>query len=60
MSGGRKINVVAIVDDKSKGDDWSAPGRREDILKRFGARHWITAARDLINDADAMADLVAL
>jgi salicylate hydroxylase len=53
VSAGRKINVVAIVDDKSGGEDWSAPGRREDILKYFGARHWITAARDLVNDADA-------
>ncbi len=52
VSAGRKINVVAIVDDSAPGDDWSAPGRRDDILKRFSARHWITAARDLINDAD--------
>jgi salicylate hydroxylase len=52
VSGGRKINVVAIFDDKSAGEDWSMPGRREDILKRFSARHWTVAARDLINDAD--------
>jgi salicylate hydroxylase len=52
VSAGRKINVVAIVDDNSAGEDWSAPGRREDILKRFSARNWITAARDLINEAD--------
>lgn len=49
---GRLINVVAIVDDKTRGDDWSAPGRREDILKYFAPRHWATAARDLINEAE--------
>jgi len=53
VSAGRKINVVAIVDDKSEAREWSVPGRREDILRRFGAGQWSTAARDLINDADA-------
>lgn len=49
---GRKINVVVIVDDNAKAADWSAPGRREDILKRFARRHWTTAARDLVNEAE--------
>ncbi len=49
---GRLINIVAIVDDKTKGDDWSAPGRREEILKYFAPGHWATAARDLINEAE--------
>ena len=52
VSAGRLINVVAIVDDKTKGNDWSTPGRREDILKYFAPRHWTTAARDLINEAE--------
>jgi 2-polyprenyl-6-methoxyphenol hydroxylase-like FAD-dependent oxidoreductase len=52
VSSGKLINVVAIVDDKVKGEDWSMPGRREDILKYFSARHWATAARDLINEAE--------
>jgi 2-polyprenyl-6-methoxyphenol hydroxylase-like FAD-dependent oxidoreductase len=52
VSAGRKINVVAIVDDNARGADWSAPGRREDILKRFARRHWATAARDLVNEAE--------
>jgi salicylate hydroxylase len=52
VSAGEKINVVAIVDDNNDNPDWSAPGRRDDILKRFSARHWTTAARDLINDAE--------
>jgi salicylate hydroxylase len=52
VSAGRLINVVAIVDDKTKGNDWSTPGRREDILKYFAPRHWATAARDLINEAE--------
>ena len=52
VSAGRLINIVAIVDDNAKGNDWSAPGRREDILKYFAPRHWATAARDLINEAE--------
>lgn len=52
VSAGRKINVVAIVDDNVKGADWSAPGRREDIIKRFARRHWTTSARDLVNEAE--------
>jgi salicylate hydroxylase len=52
VSAGRKINVVAIVDDNARGADWSSPGRREDLLKLFSARHWTTAARDLINETD--------
>jgi salicylate hydroxylase len=52
VSAGRQINVVAIVDDDAKGADWTTPGRREDILKRFSRGGWTTAARDLINDAD--------
>jgi salicylate hydroxylase len=49
---GRKINVVAIVADNVRRTDWSAPGRREDILKRFARNQWTTGARDLINEAE--------
>lgn len=52
VSAGRLINVVAIVNDKARGTDWNTPGSREDILKRFPARQWSTAARDLINEAE--------
>ncbi len=48
VRGGELINVVAIVQDRWQGRDWSAPGRRDDILARFDSVQWHAAARGLL------------
>ena len=43
---GSLINVVAIVRDRWKAPGWSAPGSREELLRRF--TRWPKAARTLV------------
>jgi len=43
---GSLINVVAIVRDRWKAPGWSAPGSREELLRRF--TRWPKAARALV------------
>ena len=47
MSGGQRINVVAILTGDWKDAGWSAPGERADILRRFSAP-WSPDLRRLI------------
>lgn len=53
VSGGRRVNVVAIVNDRTAKSDWSTPGAREDIMARFSARDWAQTARDLMNEPES-------
>ncbi len=45
VAGGRRINIVAIVEDTARSRDWSGEGRREDLLRRIGAERWYYPAR---------------
>jgi salicylate hydroxylase len=51
VKAGCLINIVAILRDNWDEPGWSAPGVAADILARFPASGWQTAARDLIGAA---------
>lgn len=48
VRGGTTVNVVAIVQDCWQSDNWSAPGKRDDLLRRFNSTDWHPAARSLL------------
>jgi salicylate hydroxylase len=48
MSGGKQINIVAVVPDAWKQPGWSAPGDAADIKRRFAQARWSEPARTLI------------
>ncbi|ABD06837.1 Salicylate 1-monooxygenase [Rhodopseudomonas palustris HaA2] len=52
ISGGRRINLVAIVSDDWHREGWSAPGEAREIRSRFEAAGWATPARKLIGAVD--------
>ena len=45
---GQLINIVGIVHDELNETGWSAPGERDEILRRFARSTWCDTARDLI------------
>jgi len=51
ISGGRQINVVAVVPGTWNRPGWSAPGEANDIKGAFGSR-WPATARMLVNAVD--------
>lgn len=52
MSGGRRINVVAIVADKWNRPGWSEPGDVVEIGNHFSAPQWPISARMMIGAVD--------
>ncbi len=48
VRGGQLINVVAIINDTWRGQDWSAPGLRKEILSHFPLGTWSAPARTLL------------
>lgn len=52
MIGGRRINVVAIVNGQWNRPGWSEPGDVVEIGNHFSAPHWPIAARMLIGAVD--------
>jgi len=52
ISGGRLVNLVAIVADDWRREGWSAPGDARDIQRRFAAAGWASAARLLIDSVE--------
>jgi salicylate hydroxylase len=52
MSGGRQINIVAVVPDTWNQPGWSAPGDTADIKRRFSQARWSEPARMMIDAVD--------
>ncbi len=52
ISGGRQINVVAIVQETWNRPGWSAPGDAMEIKGRFTPQHWPAPARMMIGAVD--------
>jgi salicylate hydroxylase len=52
ISGGRQINVVAIVPGTWNRPGWSAPGDAMEIKDAFAPRHWPVPARMMIGAVD--------
>jgi salicylate hydroxylase len=52
ISGGRQINVVAIVPGTWNRPGWSAPGEAREIRNAFASPRWPSTARMLINAVD--------
>ena len=52
ISGGRQINVVAIVSGTWNRPGWSAPGETSEIKNAFTAKKWPGPARMMINAVD--------
>lgn len=48
VRGGTLINVVAIVADRWNTPGWSAPGARDELLRRFARERWAKPAQDLL------------
>jgi salicylate hydroxylase len=53
ISGGRLINLVAIVPDDWRSEGWSAPGDARHIKDRFAAAGWAPEARRLIGAVES-------
>ncbi len=53
MSGGKRINVVAIVSGKWNRPGWSEPGDVVEIANHFSAPRWPIAARMMIGAVDS-------
>jgi salicylate hydroxylase len=53
MSGGKRINVVAIVSGKWNRPGWSEPGDVVEIANHFSAPQWPIAARMMIGAVDS-------
>jgi salicylate hydroxylase len=49
MSGGRQVNIVAVVPDAWNQPGWSAPGDAADIKRRFAQARWPESARVTID-----------
>jgi salicylate hydroxylase len=52
MSGGRQINIVAVVPDAWNQPGWSAAGDAADIKHRFSQARWSEPARMMIDAVD--------
>ncbi len=52
MSGGKRINVVAIISGKWNRPGWSEPGDVVEIANQFSAPRWPIAARMMIGAVD--------
>lgn len=52
ISGGRKINVVAVVPGTWNRPGWSAPGEPNEVKNAFVSSHWPGPARMLIGAVD--------
>jgi len=50
---GALINIVAIVGDAWQGEGWSAPGSRDELLRRFGKLSWGGAAQSILQAPDS-------
>jgi salicylate hydroxylase len=48
VSGGRLINIVAVVRDDWNEPGWNAPGARAELIERFASGTWTAAARTLL------------
>ena len=53
ISGGRLINLVAIVPGDWQREGWSAPGEPREIRSRFAAAGWAAPARALIDTVES-------
>lgn len=53
MSGGKRINMVAIVSGKWNRPGWSEPGDVVEIANHFADPHWPIAARMMIGAVDS-------
>jgi len=53
VSGGSRINIVAIVADRKPEREWNAPASREQLLRRFAGRAWARPARAILEAPDA-------
>jgi salicylate hydroxylase len=53
MSGGRQINIVAVVRDAWNQPGWSAPGDAADIKHRFAQALWSEPARIMIDAVES-------
>lgn len=52
ISGGRQVNIVAIVAGSWNRPGWSAPGDPSEIMAQFAEPLWSASARQLIGSAD--------
>ena len=52
IKAGRLINVVAILCDEWREPGWSAPGDRDELLRRVDAPDWRGPPRDIVAAAD--------
>jgi salicylate hydroxylase len=52
ISGGRQINVVAVVPGTWNRPGWSAPGEGKEIKKAFASSRWSSTARMMIGAVD--------
>jgi salicylate hydroxylase len=52
MSGGQRINVVAIFPGAATGPGWSEPGDAAEITRQFAAADWPASARAMIGAID--------
>ncbi len=48
VKGGSVINIVGIVSDEWNKPGWSAPGKRDEILRHFARYTWSETARELV------------
>jgi len=48
VKGGALINMVAIVRDEWRGENWSAPGDNAEILRHFARWSWTESVREMI------------
>ena len=48
VKGGSVINIVGIVHDEWNKPGWSAPGKRDEILRHYARYTWSDRARDLV------------
>jgi salicylate hydroxylase len=53
MSGGRQVNIVAVVPDAWKQPGWSAPGDAADVKRRFAQARWPESARAMIDAVES-------
>ena len=52
VKGGRLINVVVVLSDRWREPGWSAPGDRDEILRRINGPAWRGTPRDIVAAAD--------